>query len=55
MTTDPHALDLPPRDDTPPEPDWPGWQGIRRGPDHTSHWTNGAATDRELTRERGLQ
>lgn len=32
MTTDPHAMDLPADEPTP----WPGWTGLRRGPDHTT-------------------
>ena len=35
---------LPPRE---PEPEWPGWTGVRRGEDHTQRAQQGRITDRE--------
>lgn len=44
-------LALDPRDpeegETRPDAPWPGWTGVRRGPDHTQH--AGRMKDRERT------
>ena len=41
----PTSLPLPPRET---RPEWPGWTGLRKGEDHTTHRAaNGATTNRE--------